>query len=63
MVFCQLERWQFRQAPEVEVVVVVDVALLARNVGVAVGEQEARGAVIEFCTEPAIETMTALALG
>ena len=46
-----------------EVVIVIDVALLAGNVGMPIGEQEARGAVIEFCPEPAIEAMTALAIG
>ncbi len=46
-----------------QIVIVVDVALLARNVGVAVRERESRSAVIKFCSEPAVKTVTALAVG
>ncbi len=46
-----------------QVVIVVDVALLAGNVGVAIGQQEAGGAVIKSCPKPAVEAMTALAIG
>jgi hypothetical protein len=48
---------------DLQIVIVVDVALLAGNVGVAVGKQKTGGAVIEFCAEPAIETVAALAIG
>ena len=46
-----------------QVVIVVDVALLAGNVGVPVGKQESGGAVIKFCAKPAVEAVAALAVG
>jgi hypothetical protein len=38
-----------------QVVVVVDVAGSAGNVGMAVGQRESGGAVIEFCAQPGVE--------
>ena len=43
-----------------QVIVAVDVARSARNVGVAVCKEEARRAVIEFCSQPAIKGMAAI---
>jgi hypothetical protein len=48
---------------DLQVVVIVDVAICAGNVGVAIGQQEAGGAVIEFSTLPAIKAVAALAIG
>ena len=45
-----------------QVVVVIDVARRARHVRVAVGQQEARRAVIKFRAQPAIKKMTPLAV-
>ena len=43
-----------------QVIVAVDVARSARNVGVAVCKEEARRAVIEFCSQPAIKGVAAV---
>ena len=43
-----------------QIVVAVDVARGARNVGVAVCKEEARRAVIEFCSQPAIKGVAGL---
>ena len=48
---------------DLQVVVIVDVAIRTGNVGVAIGQQEAGGAVIEFSTQPAIKAVAALAIG
>lgn len=48
---------------DLQVVVIVDMAGGARNVGMAVGEQKARGAVIELSAQPAIEAVAGVALG
>lgn len=48
---------------DLQVVVVVDVAGSARNIGVAVGERETGRVVIEFCVEPSIERMARFASG
>jgi len=45
-----------------QIVVVVDVARSAWQIRMAVRQQKSRGAVIEFCSEPAVEIVTALAL-
>jgi hypothetical protein len=45
-----------------EIVVVVDVASGTSQIGMAVGKQKARGAVIEFSTEPTVETVACRAL-
>jgi hypothetical protein len=48
---------------DLQVVVAVDMALLAGDVGMAVGQEEAGGAVIEFRAEPTVKTMADVALG
>ena len=45
-----------------QIVVVVDVAGSAGNVGVAIGQREARGAVVKFCAQPGVEQMATLAI-
>ena len=45
-----------------QVVVIVDMARSARKVGVAVGQQKAGGAVIEFRSQPAIKVVAALTI-
>jgi hypothetical protein len=45
-----------------QIVVVVDVASGAGDVGVAVGEREAGSTVIEGCAEPTVELMAAQAI-
>lgn len=46
-----------------QIVVVVDMAGRARHTSVAIGQQEARGTVIEFCVQPGIERVAAFASG
>ncbi len=46
-----------------QIVVVVDVARSARHVGVAIGQQEASGAVIKFRASPSVERMAGFAGG
>ena len=48
--------------PNLQIVIIVDVAGSARNVRVAVGQQEASRAVIKFCAQPVIEIVAALAV-
>ena len=45
-----------------KVVIIVDVAGSARKVGVAVGQQETRAAVIEFRAQPAIKVVATLTI-
>ena len=48
---------------DLEIVIVVDMATGARNVGVASGQQKACGGVIEFGAEPTVKTVASLAIG
>ena len=47
--------------PNLQIVVVVDVARSAGHIGVPVRQQKARGAVIEFRSEPVVKIVAALA--
>ncbi len=48
---------------DLQIVIVVDVALFAGKVGVAVGKQKTGSAVVEFRAEPAVEIVATLAIG
>lgn len=48
---------------DLEIVIVVEMATGARNVGVASGQQKACGAVIELGAEPAVKIVASLAIG
>ena len=48
--------------PNLQVVIIVDVAGSTGHVGVAVGQQESSRAVIKFCAQPVIEIVAALAV-
>jgi len=47
---------------DLQVVVIVDVARGAGEVGVAVGQRKAGGAMVKLCAEPGIERMATLAI-
>ncbi len=48
---------------DLQIVVVVDVAIGAGHVGVAIDQQEAGRRVIEFCVEPGVKTVASVAGG